>query len=75
MADAALDGINDPSPSKRASSALALLNAVEPVPKAQLSVDVPTDPDGVSALGLSELRALAEQVGLDPSPPPALGST
>jgi len=75
VVDAAFAGLDDPSPSKRASSALALLNAVEPQPKAALQVDVPTDPDGVSALGLSQLRALAEQVGLDPSPPQGQLST
>jgi hypothetical protein len=72
---AALAGLDDPSPSRRTSAALALLNAVEPQPKAALQVDIPTDPDGVSALGLSQLRALAEQVGLDPSPPQAQLST
>ena len=69
VADAALAGLDDPSPSRRAAAALALLNAVEPQPKAALDIDIPTDPDGVSTLGLAELRALAERVGLDPSPP------
>ena len=69
VASAALAGLDSESPSARSRSALALLDAVEPQPKAALSLPLPSNPEGVEGMGLAELRAVAERLGLDPSPP------
>lgn len=50
------------SPALRSKTALALLDAVEPQPRATLDVPLPTTPDGVDGLSLAELRALVERV-------------
>jgi hypothetical protein len=64
VAAAALDGALDPSvPSaQRSRAALALIDAVDPPMRSELEVSVPIDAEGVQAMGLDELRALAAQV-------------
>ena len=65
VAAAALAGI-DPSvpPAQRSRAALALLDATDPLLQAELSLPLPSNPEGVEQMGLEELRALAEQVGI-----------
>jgi hypothetical protein len=58
----------DTRPMDAHRAALALLDAVEPQARAELSVEVPTSAEQVGALGLEELRTLVE--GHAPSPPP-----
>jgi len=70
VAAAALAGIDAPSATARSKAALALLDAVDPQPKAaELTVTADLDAEGIASMGLEQLRALASQVGLDPSPP------
>jgi len=68
VAAAALAGLEAENLTARSKAALALLDAVDPPVSAELSVDLPSDPSGVSSMGLEQLRALAERVGIDPSP-------
>jgi hypothetical protein len=68
---AALSPIGDPKLGSAAKqrAALALLDAVEPQPKAALDLPLDDlDPEGVAALGLRELRQLAERVAPLPLP-------
>ena len=69
VAAAALDGALDPalSSASRSQAALRLIDAVDPPLRAELTMPLPTDPDGVSALSLSQLDALALQVGISDS--------
>ena len=63
---AALSAALDPSvpTTQRSKAALELIREAEPQERASLEVDVPVDAEGVNALGIAELRALAEQVGV-----------
>jgi hypothetical protein len=63
---AALAPIHDPSASSalQSKTALALLDAVEPVERASLEVSMPLDEEGVNQLGLAELRALTQRMGI-----------
>ena len=65
VAAAALAGI-DPSvpPAQRSRAALALLDATDPLLQAELSLPLPSNPEGVEQMGLEELKALASQVGI-----------
>jgi hypothetical protein len=72
LAAAALDGALNPalSPAQRSKAALAILDAVDPPLKAELTLDADTlNPEGVGSMGLRELQRLAESIGLDPSLP------
>lgn len=54
-----------------AKLALDLLQAVDPQATATLSAEVPTTPEGVAKLGISQLLTLGEQMGIPlPSPSP-----
>jgi hypothetical protein len=68
VAAAALSGIDAENPATRSKAALALLDAVDPQPKAELVITEDLDAEGIAGMGLAQLRALAERVGLDPSP-------
>jgi len=57
-------------PAQAARLGLDLVNAVDPQVTATLTASVPTDPDGVSKLSLSQLLTLGEQMGI-PLPSPA----
>jgi hypothetical protein len=69
VAAAALAGIDADSVTARSKAALALLDAVDPQPKAaELTISEDLDAEGIASMGLAQLRALAQQVGIDPSP-------
>lgn len=62
-------------PAQAARLGLDLVNAVDPQVTATLTTSVPTDPEGVSKLSLSQLLTLGEQMGIPlPSPPSINGS-
>jgi hypothetical protein len=70
VAAAALAGLEADDPSRRSKAALALLDAVDPLPKAaELVISEDIDTEGVCRLGTADLLALAERMGIDPSPP------
>ena len=56
-----------------------LINAVDPQVTATISTEIPTDPEGVSKLGFSQLLAVGQSMGLVPSTdgatPPLLDAT
>jgi len=64
IAAAALAPLSDPEASSatRSKTALAILDAVDPPLKAELELSTPLDAEGISSLGLAQLRALASQV-------------
>ncbi len=61
-------------PAQAARLGLDLVNAVDPQVTATLTASVPTDPEGVSKLSLSQLLTLGEQMGI-PLPTTTNGST
>ena len=70
VASAALAGLEAENPTARSKAALALLDAVDPLPKAaELVITDDLDAEGVAQLGTADLLALAERMGIDPSPP------
>lgn len=62
VAAAALAGLDADSPAQRSRAALAIIDAVEPQQRATLDVPLPSSPDGLDGMSLSELRQLAERV-------------
>ena len=60
-------------PAQAARLGLDLVNAVDPQVTATLTASVPTDPEGVSKLSLSQLLTLGEQMGI-PLPSQSNGS-
>jgi hypothetical protein len=73
VAAAALDGAIDPAVplAARAKHALKLIETVEPTAQVSVSTSLPSTPEGVAELSLSQLLELAQEHGIDPSPPPA----
>ena len=75
VVSAAMAPLRDPDAGSAAKqrAALALLDAVEPQPKAaELTLTAELDPEGIASMGLSELRLLAERVApMPPLPSPA----
>ena len=70
VVSAALAGLDAERPEVAAAHALKLLDAVDPLPKAaELSITADLDAEGVAQLGTADLLALAERMGIDPSPP------
>lgn len=63
LAMAALDGAIDTSipAQSRASHALKLLDAVDPLTQVSTQVELPTSPEGLESLSLSQLLSIAEQ--------------
>jgi hypothetical protein len=61
-------------PAQAARLGLDLVNAVDPQVTATLTTSMPTDPDGVSKLSLSQLLTLGESMGI-PLPTESNGST
>jgi hypothetical protein len=63
---AALSPIGDDSLGSAAKqrAALALLDAADPMAQASLELPLPSNPEGVEQMGLEDLRALAQQVGI-----------
>ena len=65
-----IDGVLDPNvPSARAADlGLKLIDVVDPPMLATVTGPVPTTPEGVADLSLSQLLAVGQQLGIDPSP-------
>lgn len=75
VAAAALDGAVAPEVpvQSRAAHALKLIELVEPTVRAEVSMALPSTPEGVAELSLSQLLSIAEENGIAlPSPAPML---
>lgn len=61
-------------PATAARLGLELVNAVDPPIQATMTSEIPTTPEGVAKLSVSQLLSLGERMGIDPSPPSVNGS-
>ena len=67
IAGRVIDAITDPrTPSVPAARlALDLINSVDPPMQATITAPLPTDPEGVSKLSISQLLAVGQQLGIE----------
>lgn len=64
-----VDAVLDPAvpPATAAKLGLELIGSIDPAVVATVSTPLPSDPDGVSKLSLSQLMELGQSMGFDPS--------
>jgi hypothetical protein len=76
IAGRVIGAVLDPAvPSAQAARlALDLIDQVEPPIQATITGPMPSTPEGVASLSISQLLTLGESMGIDPSPPSLNGS-